>query len=224
VSNLLDRFFVRAAVAGVETVTPRLRRIRVTGPALRGLDWQPGQHVRVRVGSPLTLRTYSVWDHSDGGHLDLGVLDHPADGPGARWAREVEVGQPVSFTRPQGRMTPREDAPYHVFVGDETTCPAFGAMLDALPADAATYGIVAADGPDDRVPLRGVRWIFDKDTDALLTALGRLDLPPEPGAAYVAGEARTCQVVRRYLTAERGWPRRAVATKPFWAPGKKGLD
>jgi NADPH-dependent ferric siderophore reductase len=223
VSNLLDRFLVRAAVAGVEPVTPRMRRIRIAGPALRGLSWLPGQHVRVRVET-LTLRTYSVWNYTDGEHLDLGVLDHPADGPGARWARQAQVGQQVQFTRPQGRMVLRDDVPYHLFVGDETACPAFDAMLAALPATAAAYGVVAADGPDDRVPLRGVHWIHSKDAGALQTALRALDLPRAPGAAYVAGEARTCQAVRQHLTTERGWPRRAVATKPFWAPGKRGLD
>lgn len=218
VSNLLDRFFVRATVIAVEAVTPRMRRIRLAGPALRGLPWEPGQHVRVRVEGPLTLRTYSVWDFADGEYLDLGVLDHPADGPGARWGRAAEPGQPVRFLKPQGRLTLRADAPYHLFVGDATTVPAFAAMLGGLPASATTYGAVQADA----VPLRGVHPVGE--TTDLLTALRGLDLPATPGAAYVAGEARLCQEVRRHLVTERGWPRRAVATKPFWAPGKKGMD
>jgi NADPH-dependent ferric siderophore reductase len=114
-------------------------------------------------------------------------------------------------------------APYHLFVGDETACPAFGAMLDALPATAATYGVVAVDGPDDRVPLRGVHWILSKDPDDLWAAPRALDLPFEPGAAYVAGEARTCQSVRRYLTTERGWaPGRGDQT--VLGARKRGLD
>ena len=49
-------------------------------------------------------------------------------------------------------------------------------------------------------------------------------LPEQPGVAYVAGEARTCQSVRAQLTRERGWPRRAVVVKPFWAPGRRGME
>jgi hypothetical protein len=26
------------------------------------------------------------------------------------------------------------------------------------------------------------------------------------------------------LVRERGWPRRSVLTKPFWTPGKRGMD
>ncbi|WP_425588389.1 SIP domain-containing protein [Streptomyces tremellae] len=50
-------------------------------------------------------------------------------------------------------------------------------------------------------------------------------LAPGPGGiAYVAGEARDVQAVRRVLVQEAGWDRRAVLTKPFWTPGSKGMD
>jgi NADPH-dependent ferric siderophore reductase len=45
-----------------------------------------------------------------------------------------------------------------------------------------------------------------------------------PGIAYLAGEARTIQLLRRHLVSDRGWPRQAIRMKPFWAPGKRGLD
>ncbi len=50
-----------------------------------------------------------------------------------------------------------------------------------------------------------------------------LTLPGSDGAAYVAGEARTCRAVRDHLVRERGWDRRSIKVKPFWAPGKRGL-
>ncbi|GAA4203302.1 hypothetical protein GCM10022252_60750 [Streptosporangium oxazolinicum] len=49
-----------------------------------------------------------------------------------------------------------------------------------------------------------------------------LDLPGGEGAAYVAGEARTCQMVRDHLVRERNWPRTSIKVKPFWTPGKRG--
>ncbi|MGI5271493.1 hypothetical protein ACQEUU_20230 [Nonomuraea sp. CA-218870] len=39
----------------------------------------------------------------------------------------------------------------------------------------------------------------------------------------MAGEARTCQLVRNYLVRERNRPRTSITVKPFWAPGKRGL-
>lgn len=51
-----------------------------------------------------------------------------------------------------------------------------------------------------------------------------LDLPGTPGTAYLAGEAGTVQMVREHLVRDRGWHRRDVVTKPFWAPGRTGMD
>ncbi|WP_241564182.1 SIP domain-containing protein [Nonomuraea polychroma] len=57
----------------------------------------------------------------------------------------------------------------------------------------------------------------------LLAAVAELALPGDAGAAYLAGEARTCQMIRDYLVRERNWPRASIKVKPFWTPGKRGL-
>ncbi len=125
-----------------------------------------------------------------------------------------------------------ESAPYHVFAGEETASVAFGAMLGALPVGARVYGAVEVAGQDDCLPLpraTELSWRFRGNSPAassagLVSAVRALHLPAEPGVAYLAGEARTCQAVRAHLVTKRGWPRRSVLVKPFWAPGKRGLD
>jgi NADPH-dependent ferric siderophore reductase len=232
--RVLDRFFAHGTVDAVEDLTPRTRRIRIVGAELRDLDWTPGQHVRLLVGDlgsaqnwlrglRDTLRTYSVWDHDDSGRLELCVFDHGEDGPGARGARDVRVGQRVAFTRPEGRFVVDSSAPHHLFAGDETAAVPFGAMLRALPASATVHGVVEVDGPEDRLPL-ALDWVHRTAGGSLMDGVRALDLPAEPGVAYVAGEARACQAVRRHLVQDRGWPRRSVVVKAFWAPGKRGLD
>ena len=218
---LIDRLFVRGTVTTTEPVTPRMRRITIAAP---GLEWTPGQHVRVAADGLLTRRTYSVWDY-DGSALELRVLEH-GEGPGARWARAVRPGQEVVFGRPEGTLVTRP-SPYHVFAGEETAAVAFGAMLRAL-GDAPAYGVIEAGTPADRLPV-DLTWRFREGAPAassatLVEAVRALDLPDAPGTAYVAGEARTVQAVRDHLVRERGWPRRSVVTKPFWTPGKKGME
>jgi NADPH-dependent ferric siderophore reductase len=76
---------------------------------------------------------------------------------------------------------------------------------------------------------RELRWQYRHGQPAaasqtLLAALARLELPDQPGVAYLAGEARTIQLLRRHLVTERGWPRQAICTKPLWTPGRRGLD
>ncbi|GAA4625840.1 hypothetical protein GCM10023196_031590 [Actinoallomurus vinaceus] len=228
---LADRLFVRGTVEDVDQITRRMRRITVSAS---GLTWTPGQQIRVAADGLLTRRTYSIWDY-DGASLELRVLEH-GEGPGTRWARTVRPGDDVVFGGPEGTFVTRP-SPYHLFVGEETASVAFGPMVRAL-GDAPVYGVIEVDTHQDRIevgalenrlPLDRLTWRYREGAPAassatLVAAVRELDLPGEPGTAYVAGEARTVQAVRDHLVRDRGWPRRAVLTKPFWTPGKKGLE
>lgn len=231
--------FLHGTVTEIEQIAARMRRVRITGPDLRGLPWTPGMHIRLRVGdlrSPRSwlrglLRTYSIWDYSTTGRLDLCILDHPSAGPGAQWSRRVRVGDPAALTPPDGRLVLREDAGYHLFAGDETATVAFGAMLRALPPSAIVHGAISVEGPGDRLPLDHAERLMWRcrpadlvDPADLVEMVRSLPLPDTPGVAYLAGEARSCQAVRLHLVRERGWPRRAVVVKPFWSPGRRGMD
>ncbi|WP_328471961.1 siderophore-interacting protein [Actinoplanes sp. NBC_00393] len=70
-----------------------------------------------------------------------------------------------------------------------------------------------------------LRWAYRNGagaaaSPALLGALRSLALPDQPGFAYVAGEARTCQQVRAHLLRERGWPRNRIRLHAFWTGGR----
>jgi NADPH-dependent ferric siderophore reductase len=95
--------------------------------------------------------------------------------------------------------------------------------------DIEAHVVVEIDRPEDALVLPGaVRWQYRHGAPAagsasLLETVRHLELPAEPGVAYLAGEARTIQTIRSYLVSERQWPRRSVLTKPFWTPGRPGL-
>jgi NADPH-dependent ferric siderophore reductase len=241
--RLLDRLLLPARVHTAEQRAPRLRHVTLTGPALAGLDWLPGQHVRLQVGAAPgavdwligTLRTYSVWNY-DGETLELIIFDHgDSNGPGAQWARTARPGDELRLLKPEGDFT-LTPAGYHLFAGEETAQVAYGAMLRALPAGARVFGRLEVDSPDERLgpgddpnPDWDLDWSYRRGRPAasaqtLADTVRGLDLPAEPGLAYLAGEARTIQLIRRHLVEERHWPRRNVRTKPFWTPGKKGLE
>lgn len=245
---LVDLLFLRAEVTSTEQITPRTRAIRLAGPGVADLVWRPGQQIRIQAKDPQgqgrdgmlggALRTYSIWSY-DGRELELRVLDH-GDGPGARWSRGLRLGDEVVFRKPEGKFVGVDSAPYHLFVGEETAAVAFGAIVRGLPSEAKIFGVIEVDGPQDQFALPRVgsgpgsdsgdlAWRFRDgasaaDSATLVAAIRELSLPAEPGVAYVAGEARTCQAVRAHLVRERGWPRRSVLVKPFWAPGKRGME
>ncbi|MBB5075969.1 siderophore-interacting protein [Nonomuraea endophytica] len=233
------RYTVEATVTDNELVTPTMRRIRLVANAPIGLPYRPGQHVRVQINDPLsvpgilrpgeTLRTYTIWE-LDGRAIELRVHDYPGDGIGLVWARETRPGAAVTLWWPQGDLFTRE-APFHVFVGEESASAAFGPMIRELGPTAQVYGVLESESAEHDLPMPGehpLRRVHRRGAPAvsstvLLAGLAELELPGNTGAAYVAGEAKTCQMVRDYLVRERNWPRTSIKVKPFWAPGKKGL-
>lgn len=240
-SKLVDRLipFRHATVAEVEQVRPRIRRVRLAGPEIAGVDWSPGQHVRVRVladdvVSRDMLRTYTIYDLNPVEQwLDLYVYQPGEEStPGLDWSRRVEPGAPVTFMGPLGRFVIQPDAPFHLVVGDETAQMAFAPMLAAAPHDAAVAGVIEVATEAERLAIPRsdeLTWIYRGTASAagsatLLAAVADLPLPAHPGIAYVAGEAKTIAAVRSHLVNDRGWPRRSVLTKPFWTPGRKGMD
>jgi NADPH-dependent ferric siderophore reductase len=232
-----DAMFLSGTVSVIDQPTPTMRRIQLRGPRLEGLTWTPGQHIRlqvagfrasvVRLRPRDTLRTYSIHQADpDAGTLDLVMFDHGrAATPAKRWAATISIGDEVNFTRPQGNLVVRHDAPYHLFAGEETASVAFAAMLRSLPAGVEVHGVIEGEPGATPLPLaRRLTHVERGDTTALADALRALRLPDHPGAAYLAGEARTIQTLRGILIGERGWDRRQIITKPFWTPGRTGME
>lgn len=234
-------------VALVDDITPTMRRVRIAtdGPPP---SYTPGQHIRVQINDPLspygilrpsdTLRTYTIWAHSDR-EWTIDILVHlyreDDDGIGLAWVRRVVAGERVTFWGPQGDFATRP-APYHLFIGEETGTAAFAPMIRALGPDEEVYGVLESVSADDEPPIphrhpqRPARLhrihrghASPVKSSILLRALAEIELPAEPGVAYVAGEARTGQLIRDHLIRDRGWPTSAITVKPFWTPGKTGL-
>ncbi|MFY1596379.1 siderophore-interacting protein [Micromonospora sp. WMMD737] len=238
---VFGRYAHEATITVTEQVTPTMRRLRLEADQPVTFPCTPGQHIRIQLTDPLsvagilrpaeTLRTYTIWELGpDRRAIELRVHLYPGDGIGLRWARAARTGDRVTFWWAQGHFF-TGPAPYHVFVGEETASAAFGPMIRALDASAEVYGVLESDSPEHDLPMPGDRPLRRvhrhgrpaASSQVLLAAVADLDLPDDAGAAYVAGEARTCQLVRDLLVRERGWPRTSVKVKPFWAPGKRGL-
>ncbi|MDR6320190.1 siderophore-interacting protein [Actinoplanes couchii] len=233
--RLSDTFLTEAVVTRAVPLEGRMRAVTLGGPALAGLSVRPGQQVRIQVPAANrfvdrlggVLRTYSIWEY-DGESMHLRVFDH-GDGPGAQWGREARPGDVVHLMKPQGDFVCRPSE-YHLFAGDETASVAFGPMIRGLAGDAAVHTVVEVDTEHEQLPLpTGTVWLHRKGRPAnrsaeLVAAVAALDLPDRPGTAYLAGEAGTIQMIRAHLVRDRGWNRRDVLTKPFWAPGKTGMD
>ncbi|GAA3557154.1 hypothetical protein GCM10022419_042270 [Nonomuraea rosea] len=245
-ASAFAKYVMEAKVTDAGLVTPSMRRIRLVTGAPIGFPYRAGQHIRVQINDPLsvrgvlrpadTLRTYTIWDFDrDARALELRahLYGPPGDGDGIglRWAREAAPGDAVTFWWPQGDFFVRDEAPFHLFAGDETASVAFGPMLRGLGPGAEVHGVLESESAEHDPPMQGPhelrrahrRGAPAASSKTLLDAVAALDLPGNAGAAYLAGEARTCRLIRDHLVRERNWPRTSIKIKPFWAPGKRGL-
>ncbi|QXJ21824.1 siderophore-interacting protein [Actinomadura graeca] len=236
------KYFMEATITEADLVTPTMRRIRLETGEPIPFPYSPGQHVRIQVNDPLsprgllkpleTLRTYTIREHEPQAFELLAHLyESDGGGIGLRWASQARPGDRVTFWRHQSGFFLHEEADYHLFVGEETASAAFGPMIGALNGSARVFGVLESESPEDDIPMPRpleLRRVHRHGAPAhysktLLAGVTELALPDEPGTAYVAGEARTCQMIRDHLVRDRGWPRASVRVKPFWTPGKRGL-
>ena len=216
-------------VASVEDVTPHMRRIQLTGPALDSFDYFPGQDVAlgvVRDDGSIVRRRYTIRRHDPGRQLlDLEVVMH-GDGPGIRWAQAAHPGLAVEAIGPRGKIGLDPNATWHLFAGDATALPGAFAMMETLPAGmrAGAYLLVADATErlrfDAENATRTVTWRYgnaDDGQDGLVAAAAASS--PDDGHAYLAGEVALVSALKAALLV-RGWTADQVSAKAYWNRGR----
>lgn len=227
---------MRLRVVENEPLTPAMQRLVLTAPELAGFSHRPGQDVMLMVGmagSRPVRRRYTIREVDQGRQLlTLGIVRH-GDGPGEQWVRAAKPGDVVEGIGPRGKIFPAGDAAWHLFIGDESALPAFFAMAGSLPAGTPATVILEVPGARDEQPLdaaadASVTWLHRDgrpagDPAALAAAAAEVALPPGPGHAYLAGEAKMVLALREALTG-RGLADGQLSPKAYWGRGRGNAE
>jgi NADPH-dependent ferric siderophore reductase len=221
-------------VVAARQITPRMRRVQLTGDGLKEFTPRPGQELVLSIaqnGAEPARRHYTIrrFDPRTG-LIDIDFVLHGHETPGTRWALEAKPGDALLVNGPRGRMTIAPDAAWHLFTGDETALPAIFAMAEALPAQARAYILLEIGGSDDQQPLSAqaqvsLEWrqraVAPGPSTILLDALAAFALPPGQGFAYILGETSNVRAQRQSLLA-RGMTREQIYAEGYWRPGRIG--
>jgi NADPH-dependent ferric siderophore reductase len=171
-------------------------------------------------------RAYTVRAYSDG-ELTIDFVVHGDEGLAGPWAANASEGDVLEFVGPGGEWSPRADADWHLFIGDESALPAIASGLDRLEPNARALVFAEVAEPGEEYPLRAadgtdVRWIYRDGApygERLVRAVREGGFPTGIVEAFLHGNAEMVRPLRRYLLAERGLARQHLSVSGYWRAG-----
>ncbi|AXB47179.1 siderophore-interacting protein [Amycolatopsis albispora] len=174
------------------------------------------------------MRTYTIRAIRPG-EVDVDFVLHDA-GPASTWAERAAVGDELIFlTPPHALYSPPEDTEWQLLVGDESTVPAVGAIVESRPEDAVLRAFVEVAGPEEEQVFETaakdveITWVHRGTRphgEAVLEAVRAASLPEGKAYGWLSGEASLVKYARRHLVRERGVDKRAITFTGYWRQGK----
>lgn len=165
----------RATVARIAELTPRVRRLTLTGDDLAGFEpGMPGAHIKLILPppgdtapatplryegrraifadgvTPPNLRTYTPLRFDPAGpSLEVELLLH-GDGVASHWVRQASVGSEAIVAGPRGGWDVPQDGDWYLVLADDTAMPAAIQVLATLSARRAFTAFEVVDQYEER--------------------------------------------------------------------------
>jgi NADPH-dependent ferric siderophore reductase len=149
---LADAALWHLEVIEAGTLSPSFRRVVVTAPGIEGLQCAPGQDLMLRIplgDDKVVNRRYTIRSFDPVEQKVVVDVSLHGRGPGTDWISAARTGDRINAIGPRGKITPRADADWHLFVVDETGVPGTLAMIEALPAGSVAIALLQVDSPAD---------------------------------------------------------------------------
>jgi NADPH-dependent ferric siderophore reductase len=165
-------------VARVAQITPRMRRITLTGDDLEGFaSAAADDHVKLFFPAPGQDRPVLPTQGAEGltypagavlpivrdytprrydprtGELDIEFVLH-ADGPASDWAAQAARGQWIGVGGPRGSLLIPDDYATYLLVGDETALPSIARRLEEMRPDQSVMALIELADRNEHYQLR----------------------------------------------------------------------
>ena len=229
IERVVTRVLMRAVrVSAVETPQSDFRLISLQGESLRQCAWLPGDKIQLKLDGGLHTRTYTPFEHDPrAGRMRIVAYCH-GRGPGSDWARAAHAGEARALFGPRASLNLQNLASCTVLFGDETSFGLAAALQGEEPGLRCVFEVAAPAQARPVLEALGVehaRLIERRGDDAHLDEpLDAIRRSAELRTSFVlTGRAPAIQRLRRALKAQ-GIDGAQLRSKPYWAPGRSGLD
>jgi len=219
-----------ARIVEAESIADAFRLITLESPGFKGLDGTPGQKLQIAMGSAFVARTFTPieWDAARGRIRLLGYIH--GNGPGSAWVRDGKPGDACDVFGPRASLDAGRAGGTCVVLGDETSI-GLACALSRHTRGSPAHCLLEVNDPAQvdavlaRLALDGVERFERTEHDAHLEQIEQRLTTLAAGTAtfILTGRAPAIQRLRRALK-NLGVPGNRLLTKPYWAPGKTGLD
>lgn len=161
--------------------------------------------------------------------LTLDFVVH-GNGPAITWAREAKPGSKLGIGGPRASFVLKGEFDWYLLIGDETALPAIGRQVEELPSGKRVIALIEIADKAERQNFQtnanlDIHWLERRgistgETDLLVEAVRKLDLPAGDGYVFVAGEASVSKNIRTLLVSERGHNPDWIKAAGYWHLGE----
>ena len=192
-----------AQVSEVESLSQKVRRIRIFGSSLLSKSWETGDKIKIRVGSHARSYTPARVNIQEG-WMDLVFFLH-GNGQESNWASSAHKGMQIGILGPVKSMPYVEAVPdWAIFIGDETTIGLAKSLKEGLPSSDQKYGAIELDQEDcaclEKIDLALYPAIrHGEHGSALVKWLNTMNNPEGDGIVWLSGEVTSVRLLKQIL-------------------------
>ncbi|WP_276166689.1 siderophore-interacting protein [Zobellia alginiliquefaciens] len=238
VETLIKKVLEKGMIVQKTQLSESVFKIRIRSEHIKNVDFVPGYFIRLGVGIGKDeiglkdkVRSYCIWYiDRENETIDLAIATH-SGGIGAEWAGNCQVGDEVYFKWKKGNFLLDDTADSYLMIGDLSALSHLYMinrhLSNAKQVESLIYTSDLSElfsDVDGTVPFDFYE--MDQNPTAVLSEVLQKLLPNMSGKkmVYIAGDSRVCVALNKYFRKELNWNTKQIKTKPFWNPGKKGLE
>jgi NADPH-dependent ferric siderophore reductase len=236
VNNTLKRFFNSAQIIEKTIIANHTFHLRVKLNSNSFKNYIQGQHLSMLVGLDDTslfenpTRCYSVWNYNDEKQeVDIAACIN-ANGIGTIWLKQLQVGDTVYFSGPEGRFTYSAEFENYFFFGDSSALGHLYNIRRQLSQQQNSLGLFYSTALENLFSDLNNSLPFELETakqppyERIKTLLTNQNFDAQKTIVYIAGETEFCITINKFCRQTLKLESKQIMTKPFWHPNKKGLE